>query len=109
VFAHLAGNMRENIALTGQIDPEHCPRQHLRHRPLHHDLFFLRMTAKYIRECGTAQQMDDVDLLDIVERNTRQIFAELLAFPPRAGLSMFFGAGEAITVKRCTNEARRSF
>src|SRR4029077_17448175 len=41
MLAHFAGNMREHVSLTREIDPEHRPRQNLGHRALHHDLFFL--------------------------------------------------------------------
>jgi len=41
MLAHFAGNVGKNIALTRKIDTKHCPWQHLRHRPFHHDLCFL--------------------------------------------------------------------
>jgi hypothetical protein len=59
--------MRENIALTGQIDPEHCPRQHLVTVPSITICSSFGIAPKYIRECCTAQQVDDVELLDIFE------------------------------------------
>src|SRR5207249_4533332 len=46
-------------------------------------------------------------LLHVFERNARQIFAELLAFPPRTSLSMFFSVRESITVNRRADESRR--
>ena len=45
MFAHFSRDMGQDIPLAGQIDTEHRPRQHLRHRSFRHDLFFLRHGA----------------------------------------------------------------
>src|SRR5437763_15677497 len=47
-------------------------------------------------------------LLNVFERNGRQIFAELFAFPPGAS-PMFLRGRETVTVKRRANVARSSF
>ena len=50
MLAHLAGNMSQDVAIPRQIDAEHRPGQHLRHRSFRHDLFFLRHEAIIGRE-----------------------------------------------------------
>ena len=55
MFPHLARDVRQHIALTGEIDPKHCPRQYLGHRSLHHDLFFLRHGAEIYQRTFFAQ------------------------------------------------------
>ena len=53
MLAHFAGNMREYVALPGQIDSKHRSGQHLGYRSFHYDLFFFRHRAKYIRQNAT--------------------------------------------------------
>jgi hypothetical protein len=50
MFAHFTGDMREDIALTREIHPEHRPRQNLRHRTFGDDLFFFRHGAANISD-----------------------------------------------------------
>lgn len=38
MLAHFAGDVSQNVTLTGQIDAKHRARQHLRYRPLSDDL-----------------------------------------------------------------------
>ena len=42
MFAHLAGDMREDVALAGKLDAEHRAWQHLRHRSFRYNLLLLR-------------------------------------------------------------------
>src|SRR5207302_11267720 len=42
-----------------------------------------------------------------LERSCRQIFSELLAFPPRASLSMLVCRCESIAIQDCADVARR--
>jgi hypothetical protein len=42
MFSHLAGDVREDVALPGEIDAEHGARQHLGYRAFGHDLRFFR-------------------------------------------------------------------
>src|SRR4029077_2064259 len=55
MLAHFAGNMREHVALTREIDPEHRSRQNLGHCAFHHDLFFLRHGAGIYSRRSPAQ------------------------------------------------------
>jgi len=41
--------MGQDIALAGQIDTEHRPRQYLRYRSFRHDLRFLRHALKCLQ------------------------------------------------------------
>src|SRR5207302_495621 len=55
MLAHFAGNMREYVTLTREIDPEHRSRQNLGHCAFHPDLFFLRHGAEIYSRRGPAQ------------------------------------------------------
>ncbi len=55
MLAHFAGNMREHVTLTREIDSEHRSRQNLGHCAFHHDLFFLRHGAEIYSRRGPAQ------------------------------------------------------
>src|SRR6266566_1847655 len=46
-------------------------------------------------------------LVQLIQRDGRQIFAEFLTFPPCARLAMFLQSGETVTVKTCSNVVRR--
>ena len=46
MFAHFAGDVREDRPLTGQLHAKHRARQHLRHRSFRHDLLFLGHRGK---------------------------------------------------------------
>src|SRR5438270_9351594 len=107
MLPHLAGDMSEDVALTGEIDSEHRPRQNLGHRAFHHDLFFLRHRAEIYSRIIVSQQTAALSILaDIFERNTRQIFAKLRAFPPRAGFAMFLHRRKTVAIKSRANIAR---
>src|SRR5260370_18943800 len=125
MFAHFAGDMREHVALTREIDPEHRSRQNLGHRALHHDLFFLRHGAGIYSGrspaqggsaspktmpniCGFAAILTNACrrtrstssfLMHIFQGNARQILAKFLAFPPGASLSMLLRGRETVAVK----------
>src|SRR2546421_6774775 len=146
MFAHLPGNMRQYIALAGNIDTKHRPRQHLRHCSFRNDRSFLWHRAKYIRECAALNRWkifrvsadppplramtqcaedsalyspgsltalssqlamgipNELSILTrLFERKRRQIFAQLLPFPPRAGLTMFLSGREAVAIKHGAN------
>jgi len=47
MLPHFARYMGKDIALAWKIDTKHRARQHLRHRPLSHDLSFLRHGVDY--------------------------------------------------------------
>ena len=46
-------------------------------------------------------------LSQLLKGYSRQVFAQFLTFPPRAGLAMFGHANEKVTIKACPNVARR--
>src|ERR1700730_1405492 len=55
MLAHLAGNVRQDVALAGEIDPKHRPGNYLGHRSFHHDLFFLRHGAEIYSQQSAPQ------------------------------------------------------
>ena len=108
MFAHLARDMREDIALAWKIDTKHGARQHLRDNAFRDDLFFFRHRAKYTREQPASQPSRAMSiLLNVAQRNRRQILAKLAPFPPCARLLMFGRSCETVIVKRRANVTRR--
>src|SRR5437667_3495202 len=74
MLANLAGNMGEDIALAGKIDTKHRARQHLRHRPFRHDLFFLRHCAKHNRRrCLSQPACGGTLLLECADMSLRAV------------------------------------
>jgi hypothetical protein len=98
MLAHFSGNVGEDIALPGKIDPKHCARQHLRNDSFGDDLFFFRHRVNYTptgaslnscshRPAGPARRTANIGisiLSHVFQRDRRQILAKLAPFPPRA-------------------------
>src|SRR6266550_1701873 len=107
MLAHFAGDMRKHIALPRKIDTKHRARQHLRHRAFGHDLVFLWHSLNILLTGASLNQRGPfVILLVLLKRNSRQVFAEFLTFPPCASLPMFFRRCESITIQDCADVAR---
>jgi hypothetical protein len=99
MLAHFTGNMRKHIALARKIDTKHRARQHLSYRTFGYDLSFLRHRVEYTRRYALLNRQGQLSILSYaLERNCRQVFAELLAFPPRASLSMLLRRCESIAI-----------
>lgn len=56
MLAHFPGDMGEDVALPGKIDPKHRARQHLRDDSFRDDLFFFRHRVKYNADRRFPQQ-----------------------------------------------------
>src|SRR6266487_6717040 len=107
MLAHFAGDMRKHIALPRKIDTKHRARQHLRHRAFGHDLVFLWHALNILLTGASLNQRgQSVILLVLLKRNSRQVFAEFLTFPPCASLPMFFCRCESITIQDRADVAR---